>query len=42
MFVDLNLSPLYKVISRKVHSVLLISWVNLMAGWTRLMFDMNY
>ena len=33
MFVDSNLSPLYRVTSRNVNSVSLISYVNLIVGW---------
>ena len=41
-FVDSNLSPLYRVTSRNVSSVSLISCVNLIVGWIWLMFDMYF
>ena len=41
MFVDSNLSPLYRVTSRNVNSVSQISYVNLIVGWIWFMFDMN-
>ena len=36
-----NLSPLYRVTSRNVSSVSLISCINLIVGWIWLMFDIK-
>ena len=42
IFVDSNLSPLYRVTSRNITSVSLISRVNLIVGWIWLILDMNF
>ena len=39
---DSNLSSLYRVMSRNVSSVSLISCVNLIVGWIWLMFDVYF
>ena len=42
IFVDLNLSPLYRGTSKNISLVSLISWVNLIVGWIWLIVDMNF
>ena len=42
ILVDSTLSPLYRVTSRNVSSVSLISYVNLIVGWIWLVFDMYF